>query len=597
MSILPTTHSLSFRVADFPLLTDALDYAALGDTGANFFSGRGALADSLSYRRLRDDAVTLAQKLLDAGLRRNDRLAVVADTDAHFLRFFFACLYAGIIPVPLPASATLASHEAYTQQLQRLIEASGARVAVATEGYITYLHEAIEGMDDVRAQAPEAFYNKELPREIDLPQVKPDDIAYLQYTSGSTRFPRGVIITHRSACSNIYAIANHGVGMRPDDRCMSWLPFYHDMGLVGFVLVPVATQTTVDYLDTRAFAMRPRQWLELMAEQKATISFSPSFGYDLCARRLRKGEVAKYDLSHWRVAGIGAEMIRPETLDRFARELEPAGFNASAFLPCYGMAECTLGISFSRLGQGYDTDYIDAEHLADNGEILFKGKEVGSGRGRHFVNCGSPLPGHEIRIFSREGEVLDECQTGVIHVRGPSVMQGYFNDPEETRAVLSEDGWLNTGDIGYIRDRVLTITGRRKDMIIIHGRNIWPEDLEYLGEQVDGIRMGDAVAFSVPDPVGSECCVLMVQTRERDETRRIELIRDISARVQREMNLECHVELVPPRSLPRTSSGKLSRAQARQNYLAALSDDNAAETAEVESLAAVSPDSRSIAAT
>ena len=570
MKTLPTTHSLPLRDADFPTLTAALDYAARGETGANFFSGRGKLRAVLSYRELRARAITLARKLLGLGLNVGDRVALVADTEPDFLQFFFGSLYAGLIPVALPASAKLGSHQAYTEQLQRLLHSSDARLAVACPASASFLREAGEGFDHLRVREPNEIHALEDPTGIDLPDIQPDDIAYLQYTSGSTKFPRGVVITHRCACANLHGIAKHGVGMRPGDRCMSWLPFYHDMGLVGFVLVPMATQVSVDYLDTREFAMRPRQWLALMAEQRATISFSPCFGYDLCARRLREGEAAKYDLSHWRVAGIGAEMIRPSTLDFFARELEPSGFNPKAFLPCYGMAECTLGISFSPLSEGYDSDYVDSDHLAENDEVLIKQLHSVTGRGRHFVNCGVPLEGHEVQIRNNKGDVLGDLLTGIVHVRGPSVMKGYFNNPEETQAVLSEDGWLNTGDIGYTNKGVLTITGRKKDMIIIRGRNIWPQDLEYLVEQLPGIRVGDVVAFPAPDPTGNECSVLMVQTREQGKAARQQIVQQITTRLQQEMNLECHVELVPPRSLPRTSSGKLSRAKARQNYLLML---------------------------
>jgi fatty-acyl-CoA synthase len=579
MTILPSTHQLPLRTADFQTLTEALDYAAGGETGANFFSGRGRVIESLSYRQLRHDAVRLARKLLGMGLRHNDRVALIAETDAHFLRFFYACLYAGLNPVALPASVKLGAHHAYTEQLRRLLQASEASLAVASEGYLPFLREAGEGLDNVRVASPEELYELPEKPDITLPPIKPEDTAYLQYTSGSTRFPRGVVITHAGAMANLHGIAAHGVQMRPGDRCLSWLPFYHDMGMVGFVLVPMATQITVDYLDTREFAMRPRQWLNLMSENKATIAFSPSFGYDLCARRLREGEAGKYDLSNWRVAGIGAEMIRPETLDYFASELKPAGFDPRAFLPCYGMAECTLGVSFSPLGKGYSTDYIDSEHLAECDEVLIKQLHSVSGRGRHFVNCGKPLPGHEVEIRDDDGQPLGDCKAGIIHVRGPSVMKGYFNAPDETASVLSSDGWLNTGDIGYMNDGVLTITGRKKDMIIIRGRNIWPQDLEYIAESQPEIRVGDAVAFSAPNEENEESCVLMIQTRERAESRRLALIKQVKALVQRELNLECSVALVPPRSLPRTSSGKLSRARARQNYIASLREHKDQEVA------------------
>jgi fatty-acyl-CoA synthase len=559
-------NSIDFRPADFGTLTEALDYAAGGETGANFYSGRGERYASVGYRELREQAISLARKFLTLGLSRGDRVAMVAETQPDFLRVFFACQYAGLVPVALPATINLGGHQSYVIQLRGLVESSAARVAVAAEGFLPFLAEAVEGLDLLKIGEPSEF--DELPEgAAELPVIGPDDISYLQYTSGSTRFPRGVIIEHRSVMSNLAGIIAHGVEIRPGDRCFSWLPFYHDMGLVGLVLVPVASQLSVDYMDTRDFAMRPRQWLNLMSQTKATISFSPSFGYELCARRLREGEAARYDLSNWRVAGIGAEMIRWETLDRFAQALAPAGFNANAFLACYGMAECSLAISFAPLFQGYQTDRIDLDHLADHGEALAVADDDDSKRSRSFVNCGVPLPEYEIEIRADDGSVVGERVTGTIHVRGPSVMSGYFNSPAETRLALSEDGWLNTGDIGYMFDGSLVITGRQKDLIIINGRNIWPQDLEYLAEHQPEARVGDALAFSVPGPESRETCVLVVQCRETNASRRIALIERLTRLVRVEMGIDCYVELVPPHTLPRTSSGKLSRSKARQNFI------------------------------
>jgi len=250
------------------------------------------------------------------------------------------------------------------------------------------------------------------------------------------------------------------------------------MGLVGFVLVPMAAQVSVDYLDTREFAMRPRQWLSLMTKTRATISFAPSFGYDLCARRVRANDIESYDLSNWRVAGIGAEMIRPQTLEYFADIMEPCGFDRRAFLACYGMAECTLGISFSPLWTGFTTHHIDSDQLSDNHQAVLMDEDNTQGRGRHFVNCGVPLPDFEVEVRD-DDKVLGDWQSGVIHLRGPSVMSGYYNQPDETRQVLCDDGWLNTGDIGYVVDGNLTITGRKKDLIITAGgKNVAPQYIE-----------------------------------------------------------------------------------------------------------------------
>jgi fatty-acyl-CoA synthase len=556
---------LPFRAADFTTLTAALDYAAQGDTGSSFYTGRGAVYATLSYAELRTQAIELAHKLLGLGLEKGARVALVAETNPDFIRFFYACQYAGLIPVALPASVKVGAHHAYVAQLHLLLEASDAAIGVASEGYLPFLQEASETLAMRMVAVPEAFYAlSDLKQE--LPDANPDDISYIQYTSGSTRFPRGVVIKHRTAMANLQGIISHGLEMSADDRMMSWLPFYHDMGLVGFVLVPMAAQVNIDYLDTREFAMRPRQWLALMTQTRATIAFAPSFGYDLCARRVRPNDIETYDLSNWRVAGIGAEMIRPQTLEYFAEMMEPAGFDRRAFLACYGMAECTLGVSFSPLWTSFTTHYIDSDHLSDHHEAVLLDEDDTQGRGRHFVNCGIPMPNFEVQVRD-DNHVLSDWESGVIHLRGPSVMAGYFNSPEETSHALSDDGWLNTGDIGYLVDGVLTITGRKKDLIIIHGRNIWPQDLEHVAETQEEVRAGDAVAFSAPNSEGEELCVLIVQCRETDVGKRNNLVRRLTALVRMEMSLDCYVELVPIHSLPRTSSGKLSRAKARLDFI------------------------------
>jgi fatty-acyl-CoA synthase len=283
----PTRHALPFRAAEFDTLTEALDYAAQGETGSNFYTGRGAIYASISYRELRTEAIALGRKLLALGLNRGERVALVAETHPDFIRFFYACQYAGLIPVALPASVKIGAHSTYVAQLQRLLEASDAMIGIASGGYLPFLREASEGLGMRMVDQPQAFYD--LPEsDMALPEIKPEDISYIQYTSGSTRFPRGVVIEHRTAMANLHGIIVHGLEMNAEDRFLSWLPFYHDMGLVGFVLVPMAAQISVDYLDTREFAMRPRQWLNLMTQTRATVSFAPSFGYDLCAPTICK---------------------------------------------------------------------------------------------------------------------------------------------------------------------------------------------------------------------------------------------------------------------------------------------------------------------
>lgn len=568
MEATPTGNTLPLRFGDFSTLAEALDYAAQGETGFNFYTGAGKLYAVLPYAKLRDEARVLARRLLSLGLERGERVALVADTTSDFPRFFFACQYAGLIPVPLTASIHLGGHQAYVAQLRRLLSICRAEVAIAPKDFLPFLLEAAEGLNLRFVGTPEAF--ADLPEErTQLQPFQPKEIAYLQYTSGSTRFPRGVVITQETVLNNLADIIQHGVKVRPGDRCVSWLPYYHDMGLVGLVLAPLASQLSVDYLSTREFAMRPRLWLALLSQNRATISFSPPFGYELCVRRLKKGEADKFDLSSWRVAGVGAETIRAEPLADFADILAPSGFNKKAFLACYGMAECSLAVSFAPLGQGLDVDYVDGDYLAEYHEALpIEGApDKTTARSNSFVNCGVPLPGYEVELRDAQGTVLPERHCGTLFVRGPSVMSGYFGDPKATREVISPNGWLNTGDLGYRLGDSIIVAGRQKDLIIINGRNIWPQDLEYLAEQQPEVRTGDASAFSVPGPDNEEKAVLVIQCRVSDVGKRVNLMERLHGLVRQEVGIDCFIELVPPHTLPRTSSGKLSRSGARQDFL------------------------------
>ncbi len=566
----PTAPTIALRPGNFSTLSEALDYAACGTTGSNFYSGRGHLTHVLPYVDLQAQSIHLAKRLNSLGLPRGSRVALVADTTPDFHRFFFACQYAGLTPVPLPISLHLGGHQAYVNQLHRLLDNCQASIAMAPEGFVPFLEEAATGLKLCLIGGPETFASLE-ESQAPLDSLAPHELAYIQYTSGSTRWPRGVEVTQAAVMTNLAGIIQHGLQVQPGDRCVSWLPFYHDMGLVGFVLGPMASQLSVDYLSTRDFAMRPRQWLNLMTNSQATISFSPSFGYELCVRRLREDSSNEsYDLRAWRIAGVGAETIRADSLGRFAQTLGPSGFDSRAFLACYGMAECSLAISFAPIDSGIAVDRVDADELSNSRKALpitLNMREDDQTRISKFVNCGVPLPGYEVEIRDDKGTALGDRESGTIFVRGASTMTGYFNDPVLTQDVLSEDGWLNTGDIGYWIGSSLVIIGRSKDMIIINGRNIWPQDLEYLAEQQPEVRPGDSSAFSVFGPDGDEIAIMVIQCRETHTQKRDDLIHRLGSRIQKELSIPCYIELIAPRTLPRTSSGKLSRSRAKADFL------------------------------
>jgi fatty-acyl-CoA synthase len=559
----PVNKILPVKNSGFVNLADALDYAAVGDSGFNFYDHRGELDHVLSYRELRDEAKTLARRLLGLGLERGDRVGIIAETDPMFHRFFFACQYAGLIPVALPAGVQLGAHKAYVNQIRRMLESCGAAIAVVPDSHVAFSDEMAQGLDLVMAGTPEDF-DALAEADVEFSPLGSEDTAYLQYTSGSTRFPRGVEISQETVLDNLREIAEHGLKLTSEDRFVSWLPYYHDMGLIGFILVPLICQLSADYLPSRTFAMRPRLWLKIISDNRGTISSSPTFGYALCAKRLRPSDFERYDLSSWRAACVGAEQVNPVPLRTFAETLEPCGFDPKAFVACYGMAECVLAVSFAPLDLGLSVDYVDQDIMATKGEA--RPVDPDAHNVASYADCGILLPGFDISIQDKEGNEVPERQCGEILLKGPSVMSGYFQDEESSRAVL-KDGWLDTGDIGYrVGDRIY-ITARSKDVIIVKGRNIWPHDMEVVAQRLEGVRLGGVAAFSVTGFADEELAVLVVETKQRDQALRNELMHRITRLMHEHFGINVIIDLVRSGTLPRTSSGKLSRFKSREAYL------------------------------
>ncbi len=559
----PTDDDLPRRFADFATMPEALDYAGRGVRGLNFHDARGTLLRAYPFAELRDDALASARRLIGRGVKARDRVALVAETAPDFVALFFGALYAGAWPVPLPLPTSFGGRDSYIDQLATQLRSSDPKLLLYPE--------ELHGMAVAAATAAgvdgldwELFAGDEAP-PCELPEAEPDAIAYLQYSSGSTRFPHGVAITHRALLSNL-AAHSHGMLVREGDRGVSWLPFYHDMGLVGCLLTIVANQMSVDYLKTEDFARRPLAWLDLISRNRGTtMSYSPSFGYDICARRVssQMNVAERFDLSRWRIAGNGADMIRPDVMQAFVDTFAPAGFKASSFLPSYGLAEATLAVSIMPPGEGIVVEMVEETLLAGGGP----GERDRPQRYRAVVNCGKPVREMEVQIRGDDGSRIGEREIGRVHCRGPAVMVGYFRDEEATAACLDGDGWLDTGDMGYLSDGYLYIVGRAKDMIIINGKNHWPQDIEWAVEQLPGFKAGDIAAFSITTPGGEETPAVLVQCRTSDGDERGRLRDIIRERVRAITGINCVVELVPPRSLPRTSSGKLSRAKARNLYL------------------------------
>jgi len=556
----PSSDTLERRFSDFETLGDALDYAAQGQRGLNFHDMRGQLARCYPFSEMRKDALDAAYRLISHGVKKEDRIAVIAETGPEFAALFFGCVYAGAWPVPLPLPTSFGGKESYIDQIMVQLKSCDPSILFFPPELAEMAGEAakrcnVEGIDW-------AEFNDRIALKTDLPPAKTDEICYLQYSSGSTRFPHGVAVSHHALLNNLSA-HSHGMQLQAMDRCVSWLPWYHDMGLVGCFLSVVANQVSTDYMKTEDFARRPLAWLDMISRADGTvISYSPTFGYDICARRISsQSQVSeRFKLDHWRLAGNGADMIRPDVMQAFVDAFGDAGFKASSFLPSYGLAEATLAVSIMPPGEGIQVELVEESELTG-----VPGSNDRPTRYRAIVNCGKAAKDMKIEVRDADGNILPDRVIGKVWCTGPSLMVGYFRDPESTEACM-QDGWLDTGDMGYLSNGYIYIVGRAKDMIIINGKNYWPQDIEWAVEQLPGFKAGDIAAFAVTNG-GEETPAVLVQCRTSDEGERAKLREQIKDKVRSVTGMNCLVELVPPRTLPRTSSGKLSRAKARNLYL------------------------------
>ena len=560
-----SNRDLEQKLAGFKTIAEGLDYAARGLTGFNFYSAKGVLSHVLTYAELRSRALATARKLISAGLKRGDRVAVIAETGPEFMAVFFGCQYAGLVPCPMPYTMYIGGRDAYVERVTGMLSAAAACAVVTSSDLEGHIRAGAAGAGVEKVLTHEALQG--LPESLTkLEAFGPDDVAYIQYSSGSTSEPKGVLITQKAIMANTQGILRDGLRVTKSDRAFSWLPLYHDMGLGGFCLSPMMGQVAVDYISTPSFARRPALWLRLMSENRSTVSYSPSFGYDLAARRIN-GEAVTLDLSNWRAAGIGGDMVRADVLKNFGDALSVAGFDQNAFMPSYGMAESTLAVSFSDVSQPIRIDTIDKFAYKNSGRAIPATETQNIDTVRSFVVCGKPLPGHEMVVRNDSGVVLNDREIGHIFVKGPSLMSGYYHNTQATDAVIAADGFLATGDMGYMLDDEIVVTGRAKDLILHNGRNIWPQDIEWAAEQVEPLKSGDVAAFAVEGEDGDDDVVVLVQCRATSEAEIEKLRREVSAVVHHSAGVECAIVLVPPKSLPFTSSGKLSRAGAKQKFV------------------------------
>lgn len=539
--------------ARFRTLVEAVDALDRDDQGLTFVEN--GEDRRLSYASLGEQSKVLAEKLAGLGLRKGDRAVMVVASQWEFIQLFLASARAGVVPVPLYPPYVLTEFDAYLAGLDRIVTITGARALITSAPIIPLLKRLDSPVrrltfDDIAGGEETA----------PLPSVGPDDLSFIQFTSGSTSAPKGVMVPHRTLIENATAIGAH-LGIGPErDRGVSWLPLYHDFGLIGFTITPMLRQTSIWYLAPLDFARDPTAWPELINRVDGTAGSAPNFGYELLTRRVKDEQLERWDLSSWRIAACGAEPIRPATLRAFADRFERAGFSTRAFLPCYGLAEATLAVSLWPVEEEPRTLAVDADALRDRGAA----EPAQDGEPQiELMSCGPPIPGHEVAILDADGRSLPELREGEIAFRGPSVTGGYFNDPEATD-VSFRDGWVHTGDLGFLSDGEIYPTGRKKDTLIVSGRNYHAQDLEWCAGEVEGVRRGCAIAFSIETERG-EAAVLVAEARPGADPG--EMRRQIAVRVRAQLGLTLKDVVVVERGeLPKTSSGKLRRAETRQRY-------------------------------
>lgn len=541
-------------------LPRALDAAAKTPSGVHFVQEDGRESFE-SYEQLRSRASSIARHLADLGVGPGHRVALLIPEAEGFIPSLFGVSMTGAVAVPLAPPMNLTQLSAALESWRRMVRIADVRVILTTPSLRAVLGTLPATVPTVGAVISWEDLTGE-PGDVQA-DVRPHHEALVQFTSGSTSHPKGVVLAHESLGANVEAITGPaGIHVSAHDVGVSWLPLFHDMGLIGVVIGSVNAASPIVLLPPLLFLKRPGEWLRAITRHRGTMSFAPNFAYDLCVRRASPSAAEGLDLSSWRVAGCGAEPIRSTTLETFATTFAAAGFRRSSFLPCYGLAEHTLAATFHRRGEEWRTDYVRADALRLDGEAV--PSAPGDPSASALVSCGRPFPGHEVRIADEGDRPLREREVGEIQLRGPSVMTRYHREPGLTEDAL-RNGWLRTGDLGYLADGELFVCGRRKELIIVHGRNYYPQDLEWAAGGVAGVRRGSVVAFGLNPVGGPEQVVIVAETKGRVDADRVRA--GIRRVVQESCGLTVHdVAIVPRGSLPKTTSGKLQRARVKERY-------------------------------
>ncbi len=533
---------------------EALDRAATTRAGITVID-RHLAERHIAYRDLRDAAARAATALRSLGIGPGDRVCLLSPTTPELLVALYGTWWAGAVPVILPLPRRQNELEAFFQDVLVRTSAADARVLVASQLFIDAAPGAVPGVTLAAVEDVATGDQAASP----LPCVRPEDLAFLQFTSGTTARSRAVALHHEHLLTNMQA-AGRAAQVDPDhDVIVSWLPLFHDMGLIGMLLGSVIFSIDLVLEPTEEFLARPGSWVDAISRYRGTITAAPNFGYGLACRDLAAKPRA-LDLSSWRLAANGAEPIDVDTVGRFVDLASPYGFREEAMCPMFGLAEATLAVSLARPDEPVQIQHVSRELLENAGEA--KPAPPGDPGTRALVSCGWPVPGHDIAILSPGGDPLPPGGVGEICVRGPSVMAGYWRDAEGTAEAL-RCGWLHTGDLGFLGPTGLVVCGRLKDMIILGGRNLYPEDYEFWTESVPGVRRGNVIAFSIPD---RERMVVVAETTVSPDEAELVGRQTIEVLRQKLQRGPEEVVLVSPGTLPKTSSGKRQRGACRDRY-------------------------------
>jgi acyl-CoA synthetase (AMP-forming)/AMP-acid ligase II len=551
-------------------INDWLFAAGHHPEGGLRFVDRSEQATWFGWGEVRERALAVCGSLRSLGIRRGDRVALVFPTGIEFFEAFFGALLAGAVPVPLYPPVRLGRMGEYLRRTARMLERSGARLVLADPRVRRILGEAVaEARPDLGcltiSDLPSDFSTSMSAAAAEPVPVGPADLALVQFSSGTTVDPKPVALSHRAIAGQVESLS----GFWPDTAelrhsCVSWLPLYHDMGLIGCVFPALARDATLTLLGPELFVARPALWLRALSRYRGTISPAPNFAYSLCVTRVADAEMEGVDLSGWRTALNGAESVAPSVLRAFCDRFARWGFRPEAMTPVYGLSEAALAVTFSDLTGPFRSRRFDREALSRDRVA----RETGDGR--EIVSVGRPVPGFRLRIVDEAGRDLPEGRVGRVWARGPSLMDGYLGDPEATARAL-RDGWLDTGDLGFLREGELYLTGRAKDVVILRGRNYAPEEIERAVEKVPGVRAGCVVAASwLPEEAPGEALALFVEVSRGATAAEREALPEAC----REAALGAthlspdRIVVLAPGTLPRTSSGKLRRGEALRLHLA-----------------------------